>query len=154
VTVHHFLPQVPEPLRRKVISLIDLVIDDLIATPRPSLLLCTTGTRQARIFDGHDRWGEVAEQVIFLDEGDQHELHRLLYRLKELLPAEDVLRWLDTLPAKYGRDHLIFGCTELHLIHRAREARAVGRDAFGVLDPMWIAARDAKKLLGGEGLPG
>jgi aspartate racemase len=153
VTAHHFLPGVPGPLREKVVPLIDLVIDDLIARPRPCLLLCTTGTRRARIFDGHERWKDVADQVIFLDEEDQHELHRLLYRLKELEPPETVLRWLDTLPAKYGRDHLIFGCTELHLIHRALEARAVGRDAFGVLDPLWIAARDAKKLLGGEAPP-
>jgi methylaspartate mutase epsilon subunit len=147
VTAHHVLPQVPEALRRRVISLIELAIDEILAAPRRCLLLCTTGTRRARIFEGHERWGEVADQVDFLDEADQHELHRLLYCLKELAPAEDCLRWLDTLPAKYQLDHFIFGCTELHLIHRALESRAVGRDAFCIIDPLLIAARDVRKLL-------
>jgi aspartate racemase len=147
VTVHHMLPGVPERLRRKVVSLIDLVIDEIRRLPRPYLLLCTTGTRRARIFDGHPRWGEVAEAVIFLDEADQHELHRQLYCIKDFAPPADCLCWLETLPAKYGRRDLIFGCTELHLLHRLRPESAAGRDVFNILDPLWIAARDARKLL-------
>jgi aspartate racemase len=149
VTAHHMLPQVPEPLRRKVVSLVDLVIDEILSTPAQYLLLCTTGTRRARIFDGHPRWSEVAASVIFLDEADQHELHRQLYCIKELAPPADCLRWLETLPAQYGRDRLIFGCTELHLLHRvlANREKKGAEEPFGILDPLWIAARDARRLL-------
>ncbi|HYG64880.1 MAG TPA: aspartate/glutamate racemase family protein, partial [Thermoanaerobaculia bacterium] len=151
VTVHHMLPGVPEPLRRKVVSLVELVIDEILRAPGPYLLLCTTGTRRARIFDGHPRWGEVAESVIFLDEADQHELHRQLYVLKDFGPPEECLRWLETLPAKYGRDRFIFACTELHLLHRALAGRPAqekaGEEPFGILDPLWIVARDARRLL-------
>lgn len=148
VTAHHMLPGVPERLRRQVVSLIDLVIDEILAAPGRYLLLCTTGTRRARIFDGHPRWGEVAGSVIFLDEADQHELHRRLYRLKDFAPPAECLDWLATLPARYGRDRLIFGCTELHLVHRVRqEGRGGAEEAFTILDPQWIVARDVRRLL-------
>src|SRR5262245_32754287 len=45
VTIHHVLPEVPEPLQRKVISLIDLAVEEALAAPRPRLLLATVGTR-------------------------------------------------------------------------------------------------------------
>src|SRR4051794_1138934 len=39
VTIHHVLPEVPEELRRKVISLIDLAIDEVAASQKTHLLL-------------------------------------------------------------------------------------------------------------------
>jgi aspartate racemase len=147
VTAHHVLPDVPEPLRQRVVNLIDLVIDDILAAPRPCLLLCTTGTRKARIFERHERWGQVAEHVRFLDDDDQHRLHDHLYRLKKYAPPQDCLAWLDLLPAKYGVYNLIFGCTELHLMHRPLAARHAAREDYCIIDPMMIVARDIKTLL-------
>lgn len=147
VTAHHVLPEVPEPLRRRVLNLIDLVIDEILEKPRPCLLLCTTGTRRARIFERHERWGEVAEHVRVLDEDDQHQLHNHLYRLKKHAPPEDCLAWLDMLPAKYGLYTLIFGCTELHLMHRPLAARHAARDHYCIIDPMMTVARNIRKFL-------
>lgn len=147
VTAHHVLPEVPEPLRRRVVNLIDLVIDDILEEPRPCLLLCTTGTRRARIFERHERWGEVSEHVQVLDEEDQHQLHDHLYRLKKHAPPQDCLAWLDMLPAKYGLYNLIFGCTELHLLHRPLAARQAARDHYCIIDPLMIMARDIGKYL-------
>jgi aspartate racemase len=147
VTAHHVLPEVPEPLRSRVVSLLDLVIDEIHAAAGPQLLLATTGTRRARIFESHPRWGEVAGRVRVLDDEDQHRLHEELYRLKQNAPVEALLPWLASLPAKYGVEGLIFGCTELHLVQRHLAGRDKD-DALRIIDPLWIAARDLGRWLG------
>jgi len=76
---------------------------------------------------------------------DQETLHALLYRLKRGETAGDVVRWLEDLPARYTVDGCIFGCTELHLVHRAMEERG---SAVGVLDPLILAARAVPGWLG------
>jgi aspartate racemase len=45
VTAHQVLPEVPEPLRARVVSLLDLIVDELRAASGPHLLLATLGTR-------------------------------------------------------------------------------------------------------------
>ena len=146
VTVHHVLPSVPEPLRRKVISLIDLVVDEVLAAPCVHLLLTTTGTRAAGIFERHERWGEIAPWVVRPDDDEQRELHQRIYRLKKDEPAEDSLPWLEELAARHAAAGLIFGCTELHLLNRPLSRR--GRPLTArIVDPLLIAARDLETLM-------
>lgn len=151
VTAHQVLPEVPEPLRSRVVSLLDLVIDEIHAASGPYLLLATVGTRRARIFERHQRWGEVAGRVGFLDDEDQHRLHETIYRFKQNEPVEPLIPWLESLPGKYGAEGLIFGCTELHLFQRSL-ARRGGHEALRIIDPLWIAARDLNRLVGTSSL--
>jgi aspartate racemase len=145
VTIHHVLPQVREPLRRKVISLLDLMVDEILAHPRPRLLLATTGSRSGRIFESHERWGEVQHWVRFPDAADQRELHEWIYRLKAGEPGERCLPWLDALALRYQVQGLLFGCTELHLLHRCLAAHPPR--PTDVIDPLWTAARDVRQLV-------
>ena len=112
VTIHGVLPQVPAPLRARVVSLLDLTIDALRAAHGTYVLLATLGTRQARIFEHHPGWDEVASRVRFLDEEDQHRLHQAIYRFKQGEPPEPFIPWLELFLEKYGAEGLIFGCTE------------------------------------------
>lgn len=138
VTVHHVLDQVPPALRQRVLSLIDLLINELVATPRRQLLLTTTGTREAQIFERQERWHEVADYIKRPSDEDQETLHELIYQLKRGETNEVGVDWLANLPARYGTDGCIFGCTELHLIHRAVADRlGAGR----ILDPLVLVAR-------------
>jgi aspartate racemase len=144
ITVHCALPLVPEPTRRRVISLLDLIVDELISLgPGPFLLLSTSGTRAARIFENHERWSLVSDRVTFLDEQDQERLHAWIYRLKAGEPGEACLEWVLTLPDRYGVKGLIFGCTELHLLQVGFGTDGSAR----VIDPLWIVARDLLSLL-------
>jgi aspartate racemase len=146
VTIHHVLPQVPEPLRRKVISLIDLVIDEVLASPRSYLLLTTTGTRTAGVFERHERWGEIERWIHRPDSEEQRELHERIYLLKKGTPSEDSLFWLEGLAARHAVEGIIFGCTELHLLRRPL-AHGLGKSlGERVVDPLLIAARDLKAL--------
>lgn len=147
VTAHHVLPEVPEPLRARVVSLLDLVVDELHAASGPYLLLATTGTRRARIFERHEHWGEVAGRVRVLDNEDQHRLHEALYRFKQNEPVEPLIPWLVSLPGKYSVEGLIFGCTEMHLVQRHLASRREDQ-ALRIIDPLLIAARDLDRLLG------
>jgi aspartate racemase len=147
VTIHHVLPLVPEPLRRKVISLVDLMIDEVLAVPRRCLLLTTTGTRTAGIFERHERWETIAPWVVRPDDEEQCELHERIYRLKQEEPDDDVLVWLEGLAARHAAEGIIFGCTELHLLGRPLARRPVGSLSERIVDPLRIAARDLAALM-------
>jgi aspartate racemase len=65
VTVHSVLASLPEPLQRRVISLIDLTVDEFLGSVSgPFLMLATSGTRATRIFESHKRWRAVASECI------------------------------------------------------------------------------------------
>jgi aspartate/glutamate racemase len=145
VTIHYVLPRVREPLRLKVVSLLDLMAGEILALPRPRLLLATTGARTGRIFESHERWGDIERWVRFPDEADQRELHDWIYRLKAGEPGERCLAWLDALALRYRVAGLLFGCTELHLLHRCLAAHPPR--LTDVIDPLWTAARDVRHLL-------
>lgn len=151
VTMHHLLPQVPDALRARVVSLLDLVVGELRAAGGSYLLLATTGTRRARIFESHPAWGEVAGRVRFLDEEDQHRLHETIYRsIKPGEPLEPLVPWLESLLGKYGVEGLIFGCTELHLFQRTLAHRRPEETPLRIIDPLLVVARDLERLLGKE----
>lgn len=145
MTIHYILPRVSEPLRRKVISLVDLMADEILALPRRRLLLATTGTRIARIFESHERWPQIENWVAFPDDADQLALHQWIYRLKSGASGEECLDWIDTLADRYEVEGLLFGCTELHLLHRLLASRPPG--PADVIDPLCTAARNIKKML-------
>ncbi|HEX6902856.1 MAG TPA: aspartate/glutamate racemase family protein [Thermoanaerobaculia bacterium] len=151
ITVHHVLPELPDELRARVISLLDLVIEEVLRSPRPLLLLATDGTLAAGVFERQERWGLIAPQVGFLDAADQRTLHDWIYRLKERHHPRECMEWLDSLPAKYGKEGFIFGCTELHIVHKyfERDARRFDRRA---IDPLLIAAREWRRFAAASGL--
>jgi aspartate racemase len=144
VTVHHVLDQVPPHLRGRVISLIDLLADEIAAEPRRRLLLTTTGTREARIFERHRCWPEIARSIELPSAEDQEILHGLIYSLKRGEHDEAGLDWLAGLPSRYGTTGCIFGCTELHLVHRGVTAR-LGTEK--ILDPLMLVARKLSTLI-------
>lgn len=141
ITIHHLLPGLRESLRRKIISLIDLIADDVLASPRPRLLLATHGTRATRLFERHSRWEQLAPWIRFPDAEDQRAVHDWIYRLKIGEAPAGCCAWLDGLALKYGVDGFVFACTELHLCQQEIAARPAGEDGFDVIDPLLTAAR-------------
>jgi aspartate racemase len=148
ITAHCALPFLPEPLRRRIVSLLDLTVSELLACgPDSFLLLTTRGTRIAQLFERHAHWGEVAGRVLFPDAVDQERLHAWIYRLKGGDSGDACLDWLGSLRDRYGVAGLVFGCTELHLLQEPLAARGKGDEAGRIIDPLWVTARDLYRLL-------
>jgi aspartate racemase len=145
VTMHYVLPRLPERLRRRVINLLDLIVDGVLDSPRPRLLLATTGTRAGRVLESHARWCDIAPWLVSPGDDDQRQVHEWIYRLKTGAAADDCLSWLDCLADRYDVDGFVYGCTEFHLVSGLRAA-APARD-WDVIDPLWIAASELRSLL-------
>jgi aspartate racemase len=138
ITIHHLLPRVPDELRSRVVSLLDVVFDELAARRTPHLLLCTTGTRQLGIFEQHDRWREFADLFVMLDESDQQNVHRLIYEIKSGLDVQQRVAVVEDLLVKYHVKSFIAGCTEIHLLTKHFQ-----RDCC--IDPLISIARELAK---------
>jgi aspartate racemase len=150
ITIHHLLPLLPADLRARVVSLIDVVFDEVERTRRRHLLVCTTGTRRLGLFERHERWGRLKEFFVLAEGADQAAIHELIYRVKRNEDLRELTPRLEELLAKYGVDSFIVGCTETHLL--AKQV-ARGPRAYGCIDPLAVIARGvAESELVGENI--
>jgi aspartate racemase len=115
-TAHHFLPRIDPALCRNLVSLVDVTLDGLVAASGRFLLLCSSGSRQARIFQNAPSWPAVADQIVLPDRADQELIHQLLRRIRFHGPQPDVVPTIDALMVRYDCTGVICGCTELHLV--------------------------------------
>lgn len=139
VTAHTILGQLPTAKRDRIASLIDAVFDELERRDEPYLLVTTTGTRTARIFDGHERWPAAERNLRYPSEQQQHEFHQLLYALKRNEGVEDMIDYLRDTVTHSGTCGFVAGCTELHLVARTLTF-AHPSDDLSVIDPLMIMA--------------
>ena len=146
VTLHHFLPQVPEALRRPVISLVDLIVDAVARAGEAHLMICTLGTRRSRIFERHPRWSEIETLMRFPSQDEQKAVHEMLYRAKAKPVGESDLMLLDELRTRYDVDTLIAGCTEMHLVHGVLRRRPEPAP-YEIEDPLFRIAQDLPAFL-------
>ncbi len=139
VTAHFFLPYLllPPSISQRMISLISVVCESLRKDAQKYLLLRTSGTRDARIFEDHPGWNKVSSQVCVLDDKDQETVHhKYLYQLKKRAVNTDELKLLTQLKEKYQVEGFIAGCTEVHL--HTRDLLANG---IRMIDPLYILAQ-------------
>ena len=139
VTAHFFFPYLalPDEITSRLVSLLDVIFDSLLADQRRYLLLCTSGTRKARIFQSDRRWKEVCRRAVIIlpNVADQEKIHEYLYDVKKTWRPGDI-RLLDGLAKKYKADGFIAGCTELHL--HVRELISSG---IQIIDPLSVLAQ-------------
>ncbi|MFI6350939.1 aspartate/glutamate racemase family protein [Streptomyces sp. NPDC050560] len=146
VTAHHFLARLPAATRARLVSLVDLALDDLATAGGDErlLLVATLGTRNARIFERAGRWPEVADRVVLPGPGRQRELHELIYRLKREPATDALLSRLLRAVEEEGCTGFVVGCTEIHLLTRRLRARG---GAVRAVDPLCTLAAQLKTLL-------
>lgn len=142
MTIHYLLPRLPVDLREMVVSLLDVIFDNLPPEPQKKyLLLCSSGTRRLELFQRHPKWEHARRQVVVPDEGDQHRIHRdLIYPIKTNPNLSEQMPLLDALLDKYGVDSFIVGCSEIHMVAKQyRSYRPARKDSF-CIDPFAILA--------------
>ncbi len=150
ITIHHFLPMLPTNLRENIISLIDVIIQDILREKKQYLLLCTNGTRQAGIFQKHPLWFLAEKYVILPNEADQNAIHHLIYQLKKNGYQDAISFHLDNLIKKYPVDSLIAGCTEFHLLTKYFMTYKEQNDC--IVDPLLSIAKNIKSLMNDDNI--
>jgi aspartate racemase len=135
VTMHSVVPQLPDDLRSRLISLLDVIYASLQRTRERHLLVCSNGTRQLGVFQQHPSWQSLRDYIVLADDDDQDEVHKMIYRVKQG-PEAAAVPYVETLLHKYQVNSFIAGCTEMHLLAR-RFANCI--------DPLTIVAKELAK---------
>jgi aspartate racemase len=140
ITIHYLLPCLRPNLKQMVISLLDTIFDDLEKMPRQHLMICSTGTRRLGLFEKHERWVGVKDMVVFPEEDEQAELHRLIYEIKkgDMIPQMEA--YIESLLDKYKLDSFIAGCSEIHLLTKQYPRTNGSRAGYSCIDPLRIIA--------------
>jgi aspartate racemase len=151
ITAHHFVPKMTPALQDRLLSLIDVIIDDVLRADLPHLLFCTNGTRKAGVFQQAARWAQVEPFVVLPSEADQQRIHTLLYRVKQGDVGQERLAEIDDLLASYHTRGLIAGCTEMHLLTKQLAARPIDQPHYQIADPLLTIARTLRDRMGATG---
>lgn len=144
VTLHYFLPKIPLPLQNKVVSLVDVIVEEVLKSKTRYLLLCTQGTRKAGILQKSDKWSAIEPHVVLPNEEDQAIIHDCIYKIKSYNSQQAVVdysNYLETLLEKYQVEGFIAGCTEFHLVTKhLMKVSKEGRKPYKVIDPLLTLA--------------
>ena len=141
VTAHAFLKRLPPDLNTRLVSLIDVIFEEIIRSPQKRLLLCTKGTRESGLFQNHEHWPATQEYIVFPDDHDQELIHHeLLYQIKIRRNVYELVPIIKNLLAKYRVDSFISGCTEMHIVARRLVFTNGDRNKHHTIDPLSIIA--------------
>jgi aspartate racemase len=141
MTIHHLLPQLPESLRHRIISLLDVTVASMKKSRRKHLLICSNGTRQLRLFQSHEGWREVKDYLVFPNEEDQEWIHHeLIYRIKMNSDVKSFVPQVKALLIKYQVNQFVAGCTEIHFLSKAFAEASGGGQGYECLDPLNVIA--------------
>lgn len=142
VTIHFLLPRLPAELRRRIISLLDVIFGEVGKSRKRHLLIGTMGARKLGVIEQHTQWETLKDRIVMPDERDQALIHNgIIYQIKRNRDLSELMPVLESLLSKYGLDSFIAGCTEIHLLAK----RFVGSGAeprFGCIDPLMMIAKD------------
>jgi aspartate racemase len=151
ITLHQVVPMLPLPLRRRVRSLVEIIIGEVAARKNMQLLLCTEGTRRMDIFPAHPLWQRAAPYVMWPDPGDQRAIHAMIYDVKGGGSRPDHRMAIRELTRRYHVGSVIAGCTEMHTVLDDVFVRE--RPSVRVVDPLAILATQIRTAIG-EGAVG
>lgn len=141
VTMHYLLPRVEPHLRARVVSLIDTVFEELEHTTKRTLLACTAGSNQLRLFRDHPAWDRFSDRLVVLDEVEQRQLHDAIYLVKRDHVTEPLAEVVHRLASRHGVGAVIAGCTELHLLSPECAGENALNRQYDFIDPLAAIAR-------------
>lgn len=136
VTAHYLLPKLPQDLREKTVSLIDVIFEQLQGVRESCLLACTTGTWRLGLFQQHPSWEAVKHRICLPTESEQAELHDAIYSLKRNHTSGYLIQVLLSICEAHGVRTFIAGCTELHLLSLACAGPNALNQKIGIIDPL------------------
>lgn len=135
VTAHAVLPLLPPDLRKRIVSLVEILLSAVIEQRRTLLLLASVGTRGSGVLERHPLWAEASRWLCWPDDADQQRVHRAIYDVKRNTGVPAAAALIKGLLRKYPTDSFAAACTELHIVHKRW-----GRPSPPCVDPLDILA--------------
>lgn len=141
VTIHYLLPRLPDELRSRIISVLDVIFDQLSTNREKHLLISSTGTQKLKLFQSHEQWNSVHDRIVFPDESDQHHMHALIYQLKNNRCLDEAGSFLESMLTKYEVNAFITGCSEVHMLSKHFLMDRERQRRFRSIDPFAFIAK-------------
>lgn len=141
ITMHYIIPSLSHEHRQKILSLVDIILAHVTQSSDTHILICSTGTRRAQIFERHPCWPWLRQKMILPDEDDQRHVHELIHHIKRNGTLVSSRLLLDRFAEKYKSCHFICGCTEMHLLAKWYATAHCGQHSYSFLDPLMIVAQ-------------
>jgi aspartate racemase len=147
VTAHYLFDKIALPLRTRLVSLLDVIFQEIQNTHQRCLLACTTGTRRLELFQKHPSWKLVKQRVCLPTDSEQEKLHDCIYAVKRNHDTQELAELLRSVSRAHAVDAVIAGCTELHLLSKACAGPNVLNQEVSIIDPLVaIAAENKEKV--------
>lgn len=140
LTIHYLLPQVPYSLRKRIISLTDVIFSSVETLKKKHLVISSRGTIKLKLLQEHPRWDEVRNYFVFPSEAEQRQMHDLIYEVKLNRNLREARLVIETLLARHGVDSFIAACSEIHLLAKQFAPSSPRQHGYGCLDPLAIIA--------------
>jgi aspartate racemase len=142
VTIHYLLPKLPDDLKAKVISLLDVLFDLVEASDERHLVVCSTGTQKLKILQNHPRWDAAKDRLVFPGIDDQETIHHLIYGIKQNRGMKDIILCLESLLKLHEVDSFLVACSDIHMVAKQFSCVDNQRGQYSCLDPLAVIARD------------
>ncbi|MCZ6672949.1 MAG: amino acid racemase [Verrucomicrobia bacterium] len=145
ISAHYFLSEFPAKIRESIISLVEVSLKEANAFPGRCLLLATTGTIQAEIFQKHPLWPELGGKLLLPNDEDQEKIHQHIYKQIKLNRGTINESLLQALKEKYEVDAFVAGCTEFHMSNKTLLASE--NPSLRFIDPLYTIGRELPSLM-------
>lgn len=139
VTAHAFIPRLSLALQKRIISLVDVALRQIEKRSNSALMLCSEGSRRARLFESHQLWPAVRHKVTLPTQRHQRRVDEMIGSIKSHGISAREVGQCRRLLNDYGVDGFISACTEFHLLN-PRFAGPVPWSKETVVDPLEILA--------------
>lgn len=141
MTIHYLLPQVPDALRERIVSLTDVIFSSLESLKTKHLVISSTGTIKLELLQRHPRWEQARNYLVFPSEAEQRQMHDLIYEMKLNRNLLEARLFVETLLARHRVNSFVAACSEIHLLAKQFAPSGPGQRGYGCIDPLAIIAR-------------
>jgi aspartate racemase len=140
ITIHYLLPQLPDALRERIISLPDVIFSAVESAKKPHLVISSTGTIKLGLLQRHPHWEEFKNYFVFPTDDEQRQMHELIYEVKLNRNLKEASGFVQTMMKHHRVDSFVAACSEIHLLAKQFGTSSEQQRRHGCIDPLSIIA--------------
>lgn len=138
MTAHRLLPLFDPEIRDRVLSVLDVLVDEITRRPTDRrLLLCSSDSREMGLFEGHPGWASIGPSTVLTGMAQARRLQDAIQAIKERHRFGPAMRWLTENIERHAVSSVIVGCSEIHVLVKRHAAEL----DVEIVDPFDALAR-------------